>query len=110
MSRVLTLSRCGYIGKKAKHSTGEVTKFGPMSLRIIAVVVLTMLALLYLAQSQAGVTKGYEIKDLETQKAQIIEKNEELNIHASKLRSIKNIQIDLKKLELVPSGVYTYLK
>lgn len=110
MSRVLTLSRYGYVGRKAKQSSAQVTKLGPVSLRIIAVVALTMLALLYLAQSQAGVTKGYEIKDLETQKAKIIEQNEELSINASKLRSIKNIQIDLKKLELVPSGEYTYLK
>ena len=38
------------------------------------------------------------------------EVDEELNIHASRLRSIKNIQVDLGKLELVPSREYTYLK
>lgn len=110
MSRVLTLSRHGYVGKKAKYSTFQVLKFGPISLKIITVLALTTLALLYLAQSQSRSTKGYEVKDLEKQKAKIGEQNEELNIHASRLRSIKNIQGDLGKLELVPSREYTYLK
>ena len=110
MSRVLTLSRYGYVGRKARYANYQIFKIGPMALRVVAVVALTMLALFYLAQSQKGTARGYQIKDLEAQKANITEQNEELNIQASKLRSIQNIQKDLGKLELVPSEEYTYLK
>ncbi len=110
MSRVLTLSNNGYVGKKAKYSNLGIFKLGPVSSKVVAVLIITVLALLYLAQSQNGATKGYEVKDLKEERAIIEEQNEELNIQASRLRAIKNIQNGLEKLDLVPSEGYTYLR
>lgn len=110
MSRVLTLSNNGYVGKKAKYANWKIFKLGPVSSRVIAVLIITVLALLYLAQSQNGATKGYEIRDLKEEEATIEEQNQELNIRASRLRAIRNIQNGLEKLDLVPSEGYTYLR
>jgi hypothetical protein len=110
MSRVLTLSTGGYVGSKARSTKTANLSFGPISFKVLSVAFLTMLALLYLAQSQNSATMGYKIKDMEGKKAMTVERNEELSIEASKLRSIQSIGQDISQLKLVPSREYTYLR
>jgi hypothetical protein len=110
MSRVLTLSTGGYVGSKARSAKESSLSFGPISFKVLSVAVLTMLALLYLAQSQNSATMGYKIRDMESKKALTVERNEELSIQASKLRSIQAIGQDVSGLKLVPSREYTYIR
>lgn len=108
MSKILTLSSSGYYGRKAKSVKYNNLQLGPVSVRVLSVFLLTVLALLYIAQSQSSATKGYEVKRLEEQKNEIANKNQELSIKASKLRSIQRIDKKIPKLDLVPTTEYTF--
>ena len=110
MSKVLTLSPSGYYGRKAKSTKYHSLRLGPVSVRVLSVFLLMALALLYIAQSQTSATKGYEIKDLEKTKQEIINKNQELSIKASKLRSIQKLTREVPNLDLIPTTDYTFLK
>lgn len=110
MSKILTLSPYGYSGRKAKSTRLQTLRLGPISIRVLSVFFLTMLALLYIAQSQSSATKGYEIKHLEDQKVEAFSYNEELSIKASKLRAIQKIDKEVSGLNLVPTTKYEYLK
>ena len=110
MSKVLTLSQNGYYGTKAKSARAHTLRLGPVSVRVLSVFLLMVVALFYIAQSQAGATKGYEVKQLEEKKAEITTINNELSIKASKLQSIQKIDKKVTHLNLVPTTEYKFLK
>ena len=77
-------------------------KIGSMSIRFVSVIVISILALFYLAQSNQVATRGYLINELEQKQTQLVELNERLSVEAVRFQSLKNIKSNVSKLDLVP--------
>lgn len=74
---------------------------GPVSLKFITIVVITLLSLLYLAQANRSATKGYAVKELEENKTDLKEDIEALEVEASRQKSLKEIEAKTKDLGMV---------
>lgn len=68
-----------------------------------------VLGLLYLSQSNQMATSGYDIAKLESQQKQLVEDNERLQIEASRLQSIQQIDTGIKSSGMVPVKTINYL-
>lgn len=60
----------------------------------IALVAIALISLLYLAQTSAVATTGYDIKRLEDQKTQWEMKNEQLRMKIAQLRSLQRVEAE----------------
>ena len=105
MSRIITLSQPKAFQRTAKRSF----KIGPISLNFLTIIIICLLALFYLIQSQQSSVKGYQIKDLQEEKQVAIEENEKLQIEAAQLKSIENIKNTADSLEMIPSTELNFL-
>lgn len=65
--------------------------------------------LLYLSQSNKIAVKGYDINDLEQQKQELMAEKERLEIEASRLQSIQEIEDGLKDSGMVPIKKINYI-
>jgi len=65
---------------------------GPVSIKFITIGLVTILSIIYLAQSNISATKGYELKELQSQKEEIGLENERLEVEANRLKALKNVQ------------------
>lgn len=68
-----------------------------------------VLGLLYLSQSNKMATSGYDIAKLEKEQQQLKEDNERLQIEASRLQSIQQIDAGIKDAGMVPVQKINYL-
>ncbi len=105
MSRIITLSQPKAFQRTAERSF----KIGPISLNFLTIIIICLLALFYLIQSQQSSVKGYQIKDLEEEKQAAVEENEKLQIEAAQLKSIENIKNTADSLEMIPSTELNFL-
>jgi len=62
-----------------------------------------ILGFFYLTQTNLTATKGYQIKSLEKELAQLQEDNKKLNLDYVSLQSIDNVRKEAEKLKLVPT-------
>jgi len=104
-----TYSRIQRPGERKKTIKTDI-KIGPVSLKFLTVIILTILTMLYFAQSNSGATKGYELKELENRQEKLEQENERLKVEAARLRSIKEIEKEAKKKKMVPVEKVEYLK
>ena len=81
----------GERGKK-RRVVDQGLKIGPVSVRFATIAVITILSIIYLAQSNATATKGYELKSLQQEKEEVTLENERLEVEASRIRSLNNIK------------------
>jgi hypothetical protein len=65
---------------------------GPVSIKFISIALITILSIIYLAQSNINATKGYELKELQLEKEEISLENERLEVEAGRLKALKNVQ------------------
>ena len=85
---------------------------GPLTLRFITIIIIAALCILYLAQSTQGATQNYKLRELEQSKQDLERENERLEVEATRLQAIKNIDIDKdkkdneKKFEMLESVEY----
>jgi len=75
-----------------KHAIKPKLEFGIVTLTFITVIMTTAVSLLYLTHTNRVATKGYLIKDLETQKFDLMEQNERLRLAVAKERSLTEIR------------------
>lgn len=75
---------------------------GPNTLKIVVVVIFAAFALFYLSQSTQSTTRNYTISDLESQKNQIQSETERLEVEATRLKSLKEIESNTGRLNLEP--------
>ncbi len=76
-------------------------KIGPLSIQFIVIIVLAAMALLYLAQSTQSATKNYKLQEVRDQKAQIESETERLEVEATRLKSLSEIEKNAENLDLV---------
>ncbi len=69
---------------------------------------LFVLGVAYLLQVGSLSTKGYVIKDLESNLADLKEQNERWEIEARSLQAIESIETEARTLNLVPAGTVSH--
>ncbi len=77
---------------------------------IIIICFISVACLLYLWQVNGLATKGYEIKDLEEKVSELREKNKDLELEITQLRSTERISQAVEKLEMIEVARVEYLK
>jgi len=77
-------------------------KIGTLSLGFVTVVILALVSLFYLAQSNQITTKGYALQELENKKTKILSENERLQVEAARLESLNKASEKAKDLSMVP--------
>lgn len=108
MARYLTLtnSKIVTLGRKKRTLSPQIY-VGPISFKFILLIILCILGLFFITQSNESSLKGYKIRDLEEEKNRLILENEKLNAEAAQLKSL-NV-IDTKELNLVTPQKIDYL-
>jgi hypothetical protein len=80
-----------------------------MGLLLVGTGLVFALGLLYLSGSNGMATSGYDIDKLESQQKQLMEDNERLQLEASRLQSIQQIDSGIKDSGMVPVKKINYL-
>jgi len=71
---------------------------------------LVIFGVLYVFQANSLSTKGYEIKQLEQQQAELLESLKRLELEAAELKSIESIETEMKTLNMVPVPGVNYMR
>ena len=87
---VVTNSNSANIGIK-KRTVSRKFFVGPKTTRFIAIVIFSAMGLLYLTQSTQGADRSYKVRDLSAQKSQLSEQRDRLQVEASRLESLNEI-------------------
>ena len=102
MGRLLTITANGqtHPGIRQHTLTGTGVKVGPVTLHLVLIIACTCLGLFYLIQSNRVSTANLKLQDLQSQKTDIVERNERLSAESDRLRSIQQIKksADAQKL------------
>ena len=106
----LTLDLPGPTKTKGKAKKVTNPRAGGKSFGFLVLFLLVGLGMFYITQVNSISTKGYEIKKLETKLNEIKESNKRLELQAASLKSINNLESEVKTLNLVPSGDTNYLE
>ena len=85
-----------------KRTLSRSLSLGPVSTKVIGVVLVALLALFYLAQSTQSATRNYAIQDLDDRKTTLESNKEELTVEATRLKSLQTIQDKAEELNLEP--------
>jgi len=91
-----------YIEGKRKRTIAQVLSLGPMSTKIIGVVLIALLSLFYLGQTIQSSTKGYAVQNLEDRKETLEATKDELSVEATRLKSLQEVESKAEELNLEP--------
>lgn len=83
-----------------KRTLARALSIGPMSTKIIGVVLLALLALFIVAQTGQSAARNYKIQDLEDQKSKLDSSKEELTVQATRLKSLQEIKTKSEEMKL----------
>lgn len=109
MGRLLSISQTNNLRNNFQKGTySSSIKVGSVSLTFITIILICLLSLLYLAFSNQLSSRGYELRKLEERKQQLSEENERMEVEASRLQSIKEIEANLKESKMVPQNQVNY--
>lgn len=75
-----------------KRTIKKEVKIGPVSIKFLTIALITVGALLYLAQSAQTSAQKYQIMQLEGQKKEVEAKSKDLEIEAARLKSLNEIK------------------
>lgn len=80
-----------------------------LSLGLLALVTVALLGFFYLQQVVSTASQGGDISNLENQISQLKEHQHQLELQGAELRSIKTIENNVQKLNLVTTNKVSYL-
>jgi len=83
-----------------KRTISSEIKAGPVTIKFITILIIAILSLFYLFQSNISATKSYLVKELEEKKNNIETQNEELRYEAERLKSLDKAQAEAQKKNL----------
>jgi hypothetical protein len=111
MPRMINLTPQGIAnGEGAKKSTiKKKLKVGPISLNFVTIIIIALVTLFYLAQTQIGTAKKSQISELSKQKQELGREIEQLEVEAAKGRSIINIKKDAASFGMIPIQNIIYI-
>lgn len=84
-------------------------RLSKIGLTLAAAGLVLVFGLLYLSQSNQMATSGYDIAKLEAQQQQLKADTERLQVEASRLQSIQQIQAGIKDSGMVPVKTINYV-
>ena len=84
-------------------------QLGKFSFGFVILGLILVISLLYLSQSNKMAVRGYDIVALEKQKQELLAERERLEIEASRLQSIQEIESGLQNSGLVPVKKINYI-
>lgn len=107
------MTRFAYQNKKTQTKIRR-PRFGKIRISVVTanVAVLSIIAVgavAYLVQINGLATKGYQIRELETQITQLRQENNQLEVQALDLQSMDNVKNKVTQLNMVPTGKADYL-
>lgn len=92
------------------YRTKAEMKLGPVSATVVVVAAISVLALLYLTQVTKVGVLGYQVSDLQKQRAQAVADKQELEVEAARLTSIQQVKGSGAVKGMVPSSQVSYAK
>lgn len=96
--------------RKFNQNTSSGLILGRASGVVVSIGLIFMLGLLYLSQSNAIALKGYSLSELEKRKEELTAEKERLQIEATRLQSIQEIQKSTNSSsKFVPTTKINYL-
>ncbi len=104
MGRLLSITPSDKLNTYLQKRTHTPLKIGSVSLTFITIILILLLSLLYLAFANQMSTQSYELANLEEKKANLSEEIERLEVEASRLQSIQEIEDTSKANKMVPSN------
>jgi len=84
-----------------KRTVDSKLNLGPVSIKFITVLIIAILSIFYLFQSNASATKAYLVKELEQKKENLEAQNDQLQYEAERLKSLNKAETEAKKQGLV---------
>lgn len=81
-----------------RRTIGRSFSVGPVSVKVLTILILAAAALFYLAQTTQSATKNYKLRELEIQKSQLKEENERLQVEAIRLKSLNTLAETAKQM------------
>lgn len=90
-----------------KYTINREIKLGPLSLKFATIILITIVALFYLAQSTQGAAQKYQIMQLNESRKELEAKSKELEVEAARLKSLNEIKKSTQDLEPV-QGINFY--
>lgn len=105
--RVISITPTGALGTR-RRTISPALKIGDVSVKFLTIVILSVLAMFYLIQSQLSTNKNQEIKSLQTQKEDLVKQSEDLQIQSNQFKSITGIEESAQKMGMVQVTNVTY--
>jgi hypothetical protein len=90
-----------------KRTVKKEVKIGPISLKFLTVALITVGALLYLAQSAQTSSQKYQLMQLGAMKKEAEAKSNDLEIEAARLKSLNEIKASSATLGFEQSSITT---
>lgn len=90
------------------QSYAATRSLGPVTSTLLLVIMVGVLSLLYLTQITKTSVYGYQINELSTQQAALVEQQQELQVEAARLQSVARIENSSVAAGLEPESNVTY--
>ncbi len=105
MARLLSITRSTPLDTKLrKRDLTAPLKLGPLSLGVLTVGLVGFLTLFYIIETSMTSSEGFKIHTYEQQVNDLQDKNQQLEVEASKLRALDHLEekLDKSTLQFVP--------
>jgi len=111
LMKMINLTSSGIAnGEGDKNSTiKKKLRLGPISLNFVTIIIIALITLFYLAQTQIGTSKKSQIRDLDQRREELEREIESLEVEIAEIRSIQNLKKDVGSLNMVPTETINYL-
>lgn len=109
------MSSALFIENKTRHSVRKKTlsqriEFGKTSLTFFTIILIAVVSLVYLAHANQNATKGYVLKELEQSRAELMTKNEILDMQTAQAKSLGTLGSDKKISSMVKADAPTFVR
>jgi cell division protein FtsL len=84
-----------------KRTVSNQLTLGPIAVKFLVVLVLALLSIFYLYQSNSSATKAYAVSDLQKQQQDLTAQNEELQYESERLKSLSQAENTAQQKGLV---------
>jgi len=106
---VLTSSNSVALGKKKKTIRSGLV-IGPNVIKFITLAIVAILAVVYLSQSTAGAGRSVKIRDIQSEKSDLMLERERLETEQTRLKALKEIDGGVEKQVMEPVSSVNHIE
>src|SRR3990172_6830964 len=113
MARLLSITRNAPLDPSLrKREVTEPLKIGPLTLSVLTIGLVGFLTLFYIIETSMTASEGFKIHQYEQRINELNEKNQQLEVEASKLRALDHLEkkLDKSSVQFVPVTQVSTLK